>query len=164
MITINGSLLPGFNPDILSYVYPLPAATDKIPEVNYTTRNIKSSAILDNSTDLNGSEAERTTTITVLAEDGTNEKVYKIIFRKEYFTGMEIQSDSDLYVYPLPVIDEMTIKGLKKLSNLYVIDFTGKIIFYMKNTDEEVILNLCQLVPGIYFIRANDKTLKFVKQ
>ena len=74
-ISVNGTPLPGFQRTTYSYTYELPAGTTDVPNVTATPNKPNTMHIITPASSLPG-----TTTITVTAEDGT-QQVYTIIFK-----------------------------------------------------------------------------------
>lgn len=74
-ISVNGTPLPGFQRTTYSYTYELPAGTTDVPNVTATPNKPNTMHIITDASSLPG-----TTTITVIAEDGT-QQVYTIIFK-----------------------------------------------------------------------------------
>lgn len=80
-VFINGKYITGFDKSVYEYAINLPASITKVPKVTLVPYDLACSKILiKNATNLKGNLAQRTTTITVTAEDGKTSKVYKIIF------------------------------------------------------------------------------------
>ena len=73
-ISVNGSPLPGFQRTTYNYTYELPAGTTDVPNVTATPNKPNTMHIITDASSLPG-----TTTITVIAEDGT-QQVYTINF------------------------------------------------------------------------------------
>ena len=81
-LTINGETIAGFSSQLLSYVYYVAYSEVAVPQVNSTTTHPNAIIETANATNLNGNEAERTTTITVTAEDGVTTLIYTVLFTK----------------------------------------------------------------------------------
>ncbi len=75
-----------------------------------------------------------------------------------------------IFVYPNPVVNELKISGLQpfKNGNMRIIDLLGNVIYQARISAEEQIVNLCNFVPGIYFIEVDNNNIKsfarFVKE
>lgn len=74
-ISVNGTPLPGFQRTTYNYTYELPAGTTDVPNVTATPNKPNTMHIITPASSLPG-----TTTITVTAEDGT-QQIYTIIFK-----------------------------------------------------------------------------------
>jgi hypothetical protein len=73
------------------------------------------------------------------------------------------ETTDNIYVFPNPVINELTVKQKTSLFDTYkIIDVVGKIILEGKLTSEESILNVQKLMPGQYLFRleTNEGELK----
>jgi hypothetical protein len=75
-----GSLEPSFSSSVENYTVQLPNGTTTVPTVTTTANDQNATVTINNAVNLTGSEAERTTTITVTAEDGTTQLIYSILF------------------------------------------------------------------------------------
>lgn len=76
----NGSLTPAFSPSVFNYTVELPGGTSNVPSVSASLSDYCASYTIQNATNLTGTQAQRTTTVTVTAEDGTTENEYTIEF------------------------------------------------------------------------------------
>ena len=74
--------------------------------------------------------------------------------------------NSDINIYPNPASNQLTVDTGLKLSEITIIDITGKIIMTIKQNTN--IINVADLSDGIYFIQLitmeGTITKKFVKQ
>ncbi|MGI6413065.1 MAG: cadherin-like beta sandwich domain-containing protein [Syntrophomonadaceae bacterium] len=75
-----GTLTPEFNPATTTYTVELPYGTTDVPDVTATAADTAATVDIQKATNLTGTEAERTTTVTVTAQDKTTKKEYKVIF------------------------------------------------------------------------------------
>lgn len=84
-ILVNGKstgLSPEFRSNHFSYVCHLAPSVTRVPVVTVTETNASSDVIIVSATSITGTEAERTTTITVISEVGTTTNVYTVTFIK----------------------------------------------------------------------------------
>ena len=79
-LTVNGTTITGFDPAILNYNKELPYGTTTIPTVGATTNDSNATKVITQAVNLNGTEAQRTATVVVTAEDGTTTKNYTVTF------------------------------------------------------------------------------------
>ncbi len=79
-IAVNGKLIKGVSTEKVEYLYYFPYTYNQIPEITVKPRNPKSIVSVSNVQNLFGEDFERTATITITSEDGTQQKNYKIIF------------------------------------------------------------------------------------
>jgi isopentenyl phosphate kinase len=134
-----------------------------VPEVTYILADLKATAVVTNATNLFGTEAERTTKVVVTAEDGTSVLTYAIVFTVDN-TGIYNVGNTKLNIYPVPAIDEITISGLASMNRLEIIDVTGNVIRKIEITGDIVKLNISNLQKGMYFLKTESQTLKFIKK
>ncbi|MBN9351348.1 MAG: T9SS type A sorting domain-containing protein [Chitinophagaceae bacterium] len=79
------------------------------------------------------------------------------------------QGKITLIAYPNPAFAKLTLEGSSGIfTGLRVFssagqDVTGRIIISIQNSSK-VELNISQLTPGIYFVKAGDKSASFLKQ
>ena len=79
-LSVDCMTVDGFNPDTMNYKILLPMGSISIPVVTCITSDLNASVHVNDATSLNGSEAERTTTIIVTAENGILTKTYSVLF------------------------------------------------------------------------------------
>ena len=94
-LAYNGTPVDGFTTTNLNYNVKLPAGTIDIPVITATKVDPDADISIDKATNLNGTLEQRTSTITVTAQDGTT-KVYKVTFS----VGMSNTTISDLSATP----------------------------------------------------------------
>jgi hypothetical protein len=71
-----------------------------------------------------------------------------------------------LIVYPNPTGKELKIISSDfPISNIYIYDITGKLLL-MENlkSEIEITINVLHLPVGVYYLKADNKTVKFVKE
>lgn len=75
---------------------------------------------------------------------------------------------STLKFYPNPVKDMLTISDVKEISSYAIFDISGKQVVSAAAKSSKLELNVSQLKPGIYVVKANSdgvlKTFKFIKK
>lgn len=162
-ISVNGAAVSGFSSGTLSYAILLPVGTSIVPAVTYILADAKSNAVITNATNLFGTVAERTTSIVVTAEDGTTEKTYSVVFTVDN-TGIANNGTLKLNAYPNPAIDEITVTGLANAKQLEILNITGKVIRVIEITSDETLVKIIDLNKGMYFLKTESQTLKFIKK
>jgi hypothetical protein len=80
-VEINGVPLDGFDPEVLTYHFSLPAATEDVPIVTATATDADADVNITQAESLTGDEADRTATILVTAADGQTTQTYSVVFR-----------------------------------------------------------------------------------
>jgi hypothetical protein len=78
-LTYNGTTVTGFNASTLTYNVGLPFGA-AIPTVAGVKADANATINVTQATNLSGTEAQRTATVVVTAQDGTTSKTYKVIF------------------------------------------------------------------------------------
>jgi len=162
-LKVNATAVAGFDLAVLNYAVTLPVGTSAIPVITYTTANVNANVVVTNPTNLFGTEAERTASIVVTAENGITVKTYTIVFTVDN-TGINYNTGAKLNLYPVPAYNEITISGLAKVNKLELMDITGKVLRKIEITGDEVTVNISDLQKGLYFMRTESQTLKFVKK
>ena len=70
-------------------------------------------------------------------------------------------------VYPNPVTNTLFVKGnqLDKIKNAAIYDFSGKQIFNLDTPfKKENFIDVQKLLPGVYILKLDSQTLKFIKK
>lgn len=78
-LTVNGTPVTGFNASTLTYNAGLPFGA-AIPTVAGVAADANATVNVTQATNLSGTEAERTATVVVTAQDGTTSQTYRVIF------------------------------------------------------------------------------------
>lgn len=146
------TLLSGFNPYKYNYIYSVQAGNTEIPSISATLSDQGATIQeITQATSLDGTEAERTATVKVIAADGVTSSVYTILFKKgetgtvgESTVKLNLWSSAtNKYVRDAQVV--RLISGFRKdsLASLYVnsygsnlrirTDSTG--FYYVKKMD-----------------------------
>ncbi len=91
-----------------------------------------------------------------------NIKVYENVLATQNATK------STLKFYPNPVKDILTISDVKEISSYTIFDISGKKVLSNSAKTSKLELNVSQLKPGMYVVKANSdgvlKTFKFIKK
>lgn len=78
-LRVKGSMIDNYLSTNLNYTLTVPSMLT-IPPVTAVPTDSRATIVIANATNLSGTDAERTATVTVTAADGVSQKVYKIIF------------------------------------------------------------------------------------
>ena len=70
-------------------------------------------------------------------------------------------NDITILLYPIPVSEKLYIKGITAEEELQVIDVSGRLIQTTKYKDY---LDVSRLSSGMYLVRLNDKSYRFIKE
>jgi hypothetical protein len=76
-------VIPGFNPAVTTYTVKVPYGNRNIPALGIFPTDMNAKVDVVRATNLRGTLADRTTTITVTSEDGLTEMVYSILFQQD---------------------------------------------------------------------------------
>jgi len=79
-LTVDETTVTGFDRTTLDYNKELPYGTTTVPTVGVTTADPNASKVITQVTNVTGTEAQRTATVVVTAEDGTTQKIYTVTF------------------------------------------------------------------------------------
>lgn len=85
--------------------------------------------------------------------DGTQENVGQIVVK-----GLP---DSDIYIYPTRVSQELIIKGLERPSDASIYDISGNLITSFVNVQNTI--DVSTLNNGMYFLKVGEQIMKFIK-
>jgi hypothetical protein len=160
-LAVNATTVTGFDAATLNYAVTLDVGTTTIPTVSYTIADNNATAVLTNATDLSGDEAARTTTVTVTAENGT-QQTYSIIFSIDN-TGFA-EHKLHFSIYPVPADNFIKVSGLKTGTKLDIINITGVKVRTIVVTDQVMDLEISDLNKGVYLLRSDSNTQRFVKK
>jgi hypothetical protein len=151
-IEVNGSAIPGFDPNIFTYNYTIPVGTVMVPDVSGIPADVKSTVIVVPAYILPGA-----TTIDVFGEDLVSYQTYTVNFAWPF--GQKENKINPLRVYPNPSQGIVYIMGADH-SSISVLSPTGTELARYDNFTGNS-LNLNSLPSGIYYIniRKTDGTV-----
>jgi len=159
-LTVDGETIDGFDPGITYYEVDVNQGAD-IPVIDGTPTDPLASKEVTQATEIPGDG-----TILVTAEDGTTQLTYTVHFN--LITGIDTESETDIVLYPNPVLNSMQIKGLNNQVDLEIVSLLGKEVFSGKVSSEQNI-DVAEISEGVYFaiIRFQSgkaKMVKFIKK
>jgi len=156
-ITINGTNLPAFDPEVLDYTLPLPSFITEVPEVIAFTLSPEASAVVTPASMLPG-----TTSILVTAEDGSTTQTYTVFMYVSAVNTQEVGNANQLDVYPNPSNGKFVITN-QQGCDLSIIDLTGKTVYQKVNISnmEQVTIDLNS---GMYFVSLVSENKKKVRR
>jgi hypothetical protein len=82
-----GDTIPGFSPSTYTYRIRIPADYDGMPALIATPRDHNARVQVQRASGYGGTPEERTVTFTVIAENGSTERVYTVLLEKEKLPG-----------------------------------------------------------------------------
>ena len=98
--------------------------------------------------------------MTVVDKDGNQFSGYVKILFAEAPTDIEELGFTQVYVFPNPVVNTLTIQGVDENTPLEVYNLTGASVLQDKGTELEV----TSLSQGTYILRINNQYVKFIKK
>lgn len=166
-LLVNGVSVAGFTPAQITYNVELEAGTTEIPVVSAVTNNDKAVVTVTDATNLGGTEAERTSTVLITAEDGVTTKTYVVIFSLS--VGIDDQFNQVAEIYPVPAQSTLYLKNVGSVNEVRVIDITGSVLKIRELSGENAIeLDVSGLNSGVFFLKLTNgessKIIRFVKE
>ena len=80
-------------------------------------------------------------------------------------TGIiSVKVGTSIFVFPNPVKEYLTVNGVKKGAILNLYDLSGVLLQTVTAQDNSTNINVSTLQQGVYFLRVEDETIKFIKQ
>ena len=98
--------------------------------------------------------------MTVVDKDGNQFAGYVKILLAEKETSIEELGFTQVYVFPNPVVNTLTIQGVDENTPLEVYNLTGASVLQDKGTE----LDVTSLSQGTYILRINNQYVKFIKK
>ena len=98
--------------------------------------------------------------MTVVDKDGNQFAGYVKILFAEKETSIEELDFTQVYVFPNPVVNTLTIQGVDENTPLEVYNLTGASVLQDKGTE----LDVTSLNQGTYILRINNQYVKFIKK
>ncbi|MBN2699584.1 MAG: lamin tail domain-containing protein, partial [Bacteroidales bacterium] len=165
-LLVNGTSIPGFTPAQLTYYYTLEAGTTELPVVTAVTNDENAEVTVSGPVNLDGTEAERTATVLITAEDGETTKTYYVVF--DVAIGIDNSRAGQIMIYPVPAMDYLNISNTHSAESVSILNITGSVVKMVKLSGEpSVRLDIHNLNSGVYFleIKTNGtvKVRRFVK-
>jgi len=166
-LMVDGVSIDGFSPAQLTYNVVLPTSTTEVPPVTAVTNNDSAVVSVTDATNLTGTEAERTSTVLITAEDNLTTKTYLVIF--SLAVGIDDQHMESFEIYPVPAGNSLFVKSTESLRELRMFNMTGSTIMVVELSGEKSAqLNISNLESGVYFLKlsgdASTEILRFVKK
>jgi len=165
-LLVDNVSIEGFSPAQLIYNVVVPTSTTEVPMVSAVTNHDSAVVTVTDATDLSGTEAERTTTVLITAEDKVSTKTYQVIF--SLAVGIADMEGETIEIYPVPADDFLHVKGVESLRELRMINMTGSTVMIIELSGERSTqLDISDLESGVYFLRLSGDSsttiLRFVK-
>jgi len=165
-LMVNGTSVDGFSPAQLTYYVELPEGTTDVPVVTAETNHDSAVVSVTDASNLTGTEAERTSTVLITAEDEVTTKTYDVVF--SLAVGIADQDGASFGIYPVPADDFLQLRSAESLREMRIISISGSTIRVQELSGEKNIqLDISELESGVYFLKVSgdtsSKVLRFVK-
>ncbi|ESU27375.1 hypothetical protein FLJC2902T_20800 [Flavobacterium limnosediminis JC2902] len=111
-------------------------------------------------------EGYHISTYSWLVNDGNHNWTHTNILTTNLSTGENQVSDFELYVYPNPAQNEVTIKGADIIEDVKMYDVAGKLIKHLNHnpTDNNVSFDVSDCETGLYFFEIQIGGKKYLKE
>ena len=165
-LLVDGNSIDGFTPAQLTYYVELPDGTTDVPPLTAVTNDDNALVSVTDASNLTGTEAERTSTVLISAEDEVTTKTYDVVF--SLAVGIADQDGASFGIYPVPANDFLQVRSAESLREMRIISITGSTIRVKELAGEKnTQLDISDLESGVYFLKVsgdtNSKILRFVK-
>lgn len=166
-LLVDAVSITGFTPAQVSYNVELASDYTGLPAVTAVTTDANAVVTVDGPVNLDGTEAERTSTVLITSEDGSATKSYYVIFNLA--VGIQDLNGAEIGIYPVPAGDRLNIRSAVGLTEARVISITGATMKVRELHGEmNAQLDISDLDSGIYILKLSDGTdsavLRFVKK
>jgi len=103
-------------------------------------------------------------TMTVELKSGENvADVTRVSFKDA--TGVEtLKPESSVSVFPNPVQETLTVKGVKKGAVINVFDMSGGLLQTVTTQENTANINVSSLQKGVYLLQVDKQVVKFIKK
>jgi Secretion system C-terminal sorting domain len=80
------------------------------------------------------------------------------------FIALVEEGRSEISIFPNPAVDQILVNEISSLDKIEIYDFAGRLLI-TKNTNQknELPIDISNLSVGIYFLKAGESYLKFIK-
>lgn len=151
-IKLNGSSMEGFEPGKLAYTMVLEQGSP-VPLVEASVNWPSARMVITQATNLSGSEAERTASIKVFAEDGATELNYTILFNLNISVNPDYNEGANIYAEGKTVCIRSRSAG--KGDEVEVYNLAGKKILHRNITSDFERLQVNE-PAGIYIVKVRS--------
>ena len=79
-------------------------------------------------------------------------------------SAIEVAADQAINrVYPNPAANRLMISNVEA-NDIQIFDVVGNKVYFTSDLQSEMAIDISGLVPGFYFLKANDSVSKFIKK
>lgn len=157
----DGTTVPGFAANILTYDVELAHGTTTVPTVTYTTTDDAASAVVTPAASLPG-----TTTVDVTAEDGTTTQQYAINFTVAP-DAIAPSPMSNISIFPNPARDILRVANVEN-SIISIYNVNGVLLKASNNPHKVFEIDVSDLGAGVYILKVQMNEgvsmFKFMKE
>jgi len=83
----------------------------------------------------------------------------------EEVTGIEtLKPESTISVFPNPVQETLTVKGVKKDAKITLYDMSGGLLQTVTSQENITNINVSSLQQGVYLLQVDKQVIKFIKK
>lgn len=166
-LLVSGTTVAGFTPAQITYNVTLDAGTTAVPVVTAVTNDANAVVTVTDATNLAGTEAERTSTVLITAEDGVTTKTYVVIFALS--VGIDEMTEGLIEVYPVPANNSLHLTNVGSIEEVRVVDITGSILKIWELFGENSVeLDVSELNSGVFFLNLSNsessRVIRFIKE
>lgn len=124
---------------------------------SYDTKEIRKIAFVGDQTETTFKDGR------VLYHDFTS--LQRIYFVQDESTGTDLlKQGEEILLYPNPVVEKLYLSGLSEESNISLYSASGELKKNFTTKEKKVEISTEELSSGIYFLKINGTTIKFIKQ
>ena len=160
----SGTLSPAFAANITEYTVNVANNVTSITVIGVA--NHAEATVVGNVTNKSLTVGNNEVILTVTAEDGSTEKIYTVTVIRADALSFELNSLSDIIVYPNPVSEIVNISGLEGGELISFFDVSGRLSLQIKASAKKEEIEVANLPKGTYFVKITkgnaEKTVKIV--
>jgi len=151
-----GTLVPVFAPKTKYYTVELPAGTTATPTTTAVAADVNSTVVIADAADVTSTVyADKTTIVTVTAQDWRVKRTYEITFN--VITGVPELNAGDFMLYPNPADDVLYLTNAANLEVMTITNLLGQKVrtIQLSSADRHEI-DITNLENGVYIINISD--------
>jgi uncharacterized repeat protein (TIGR01451 family) len=85
-----------------------------------------------------------------------------VTYFEEEFNSVQDTNQLSTIIYPNPTNNQLNIKSENALGEIVVYDLSGREVLRIKNNQSQTSINVGSLTNGLYLIKVNNQSFKFV--
>lgn len=100
----------------------------------------------------------------VVQKDGSLvNSVRSVTFTQRQATAVDTPTEMEIQLFPNPVVNVLNLNGLREGQTVSVLSIDGRVLITERSIGQHLSLSVAELPQGIYFLRTDNSTIKFVK-